>query len=127
MTLEVKKIHSSARKYDHELKHKRSQFEHVLVYQQHQGANPHAVYVEKYDAAKKTVTCINSHGQKDQYPVVSTSSILHLYSVKCTAKDANKKCSSSSSVVTNTKGNNLQSTGSTTAGTPNTPSSTAGA
>ena len=109
--------------YDHELKHNRSQFEHVLVYQQHQGAYPHAVYVEKYDAAKKTVTCINSHGQKNQYPVVSTSSILHLYSVTCTAKDANQKGSSSSSVVTNTKCNNLQSA----AGTSNTPSITAGA
>ena len=118
MTLEVKKI---SKMYDHELKHNRSQYEHVLVYQQHQAAYPHAVYVEKYDAAKKTVYCINSHGQKDQHPMVSTSSILHLYSVKCTAKDANQKCSSSSSVVTNTKGNNLQST----AGTSNTPSNTA--
>ena len=102
MTLDVKEIPSKT--YDDELKQKRTQYEHVLVYQ-HQGANTHAVYVEKYDAAKKTVSCINSHGQRDQHPIVSTSDILHLYRVNCIAEDAEKKCSLSPTVAANTKGN----------------------
>ena len=63
------------------------------------------VVLEKYDAAKKTVSCINSHGQRDQHPIVSTSDILHLYRVNCIAEDAEKKCSLSPTVAANTKGN----------------------
>ena len=49
----------------------------------------HAVYVHKYNARKRVVTCINSHGSRDEdnpYPRVPLSEARHLFQVTCSAE-----------------------------------------
>ena len=76
--------------------------EHILVYdygkesgkEKKEGVEEdkdgfHAVYVHKYNARKRVVTCINSHGSRDEdnpYPRVPLSEARHLFQVTCSAE-----------------------------------------
>ena len=63
--------------------------EHILVYDYGDKDGLHAVYVHKYNARKRVVTCINSHGSRDEdnpYPRVPLSEARHLFRVTCSAQ-----------------------------------------
>ena len=76
----------STQQHDSELR-KLKQNEYVLVYK-YSSQSLHTVYVDKYDASKKIVECINSHGNIDQRPCIRLQDIVKLYRVTCTAVDA---------------------------------------
>ena len=76
----------STQQHDSELR-KWKQNEYVLVYK-YSSQSLHTVYVDKYDASKKIVECINSHGNIDQRPCIRLQDIVKLYRVTCTAVDA---------------------------------------
>ena len=78
----------STQQYDSELR-KLKQNEYVLVYD-NSPQSLHTVYVDKYDASKKIVKCLNSHGKKDQRPRIRLQDIVKLFRVTCTAVDAKK-------------------------------------
>ena len=59
--------------------------EHILVYDYGKDGL-HAVYVHKYNARKRVVTCINSHGINNPYPRVPLSEARHLFQVTCSAE-----------------------------------------
>ena len=73
--------------HDSELR-KLSLNEYVLVYKYSSAGDLHTVYVQKYDATTKMVECINSHGPRDQFPIIKLQDIVKLYKVTCSAVDA---------------------------------------
>ena len=66
------------------------QNEYVLVYRYGPKRELHTVYVHKYDPSTKMVECINSHGQRNQFPNIRLQDIVKLYRVTCSAVDATK-------------------------------------
>ena len=64
------------------------QNEYVLVYVYPNSKSLHTVYVQEYDASTKTVKCINSHGDQDQFLRIRLNEIVKLYRVGCSAVDA---------------------------------------
>ena len=81
----------STQQHDSELR-KLKQNEYVLVYKYdpHNPRSLHTVYVKSYDASKKIVEYIDSHGKRDQRPIIRLQDIVKLYRVTCTAVDAKK-------------------------------------
>ena len=64
-----------------------NKYEYVIVYQ---GVVMHAVYVDKYNAKKQLIACMNSDGQKDPFPRVETKDVLNLYRVVGLAAEAKR-------------------------------------
>ena len=73
----------SSHDFESELKDATS--ESALVFMIPGGLDLHSVYVKDYDSLSKMVTCMNSHGQHDQYPMIRFQDINHLYRIKCSA------------------------------------------
>ena len=45
----------------------------------------HSVYVDRYNASKKIVKCVNSLGKLDPNPRIQLKDVLNLYKVTCSA------------------------------------------
>ena len=73
--------------YHGELQAGMNKYEYVIVYQ---GVVMHAVYVDKYNAKKQLIACMNSDGQKDPFPRVETNDVLNLYRVVGLAAEAKR-------------------------------------
>ena len=62
-------------------------YEYVIVYQ---GVIMHAIYVDKYNAQRQLIACMNSAGQKDPFPRVQIKDVLKLYRVIGMAAEAKR-------------------------------------
>ena len=47
----------------------------------------HCLYVKSYDDNKQSISCINSHGEIDQFPEVHLTEVRHFFKVSCTGKE----------------------------------------
>ena len=84
-TLQITEIPKGT--YHEELQRGMDKYEYVLVYQ---GVVMHAVYVDKYNAKKQLIACMNSDGQKNPFPRVETKDVLNLYKVIGLAAEAKR-------------------------------------
>ena len=70
-------------KFKKDMNNSSTKYEYLCVYKIN--GNRHCIYVKSFDEVQRELTCINSHGEKDQFPKIVLKDVEKLYRVECCA------------------------------------------